>query len=254
MRFLAACAAGALFTSASASAQTIISVNFDNNTDISSALMEPTDLAGAPGVRVGNWNPWLKSDLTLGDDGQTIIDSSGATVPGFTATINSIGWASRNNNDENDTALFSDVIDVFGANDSITASGIPYVAYDLYVYMYDDGPGRAGLFTVGSTTYYARGFGPSEGDGNPDFDGTGYVLSTDTTLGAGSDIDQGNYVLFSGLTGSSFTLDMDAINAGSLDRNKVAGIQIVAVPEPGTFALAGFGAVCGLLAWRRRRA
>jgi hypothetical protein len=49
--------------------------------------MLSTDLAGAPGVRVGNWNNWVKSDYTMGDAGQIVIDDSGATMPGFTAAI-----------------------------------------------------------------------------------------------------------------------------------------------------------------------
>ena len=239
---------------ATASAQ-IISINFDNATDLNLPTMETTDLAGAPGVRVGNWNPWLKNDLTLGDAGQTILDNTGATVAGLTATLSpSVGWTSRNNNNVNDQALFSDTLDVFGATRNVAVSGVPFSLYDVYVYVYDDRDGRAGSFSIGSTTYYVRGISPAaglEGLANPATDGSGYVLSSDTTLGTATDIELGNYVKFSNLTGTSFTLGMAAINAGNLDRAKPVGFQIVAVPEPSVAALTG--GLVGLLALMRAR-
>jgi hypothetical protein len=50
-----------------------------------------------------------------------------------------------------------------------------------------------------------------------------------------------------------FTLVADAIGLeGNLPRNKVAGFQIVMVPEPGTAVLLVLGAVVGLAVRRRR--
>lgn len=247
---LAACLAGALLATASAPAQ-IISVDFDNSTSLVIPTMEPTDLAGAPGVRVGNWNPWLKNDTTVGDAGQTIVDSSGATVAGFTAYGN-FSWTSRDNDTVNDTAMFSDIVDVQTSTRLVEVSGVPYSAYDVYVYMHDDDFDRAGQFTLGSETFYMRGFGPGEHAGDPLSDGTGYVISTDTTLGLGTDINQGNYVRFSNVTGSAFQMAWTAVNAGdSVQRAKVAGFQVVQVPEPTALALAGVG-IAGLLISRRR--
>jgi hypothetical protein len=247
---LAACFAGVLLATVPASAQ-IISVNFDNNLDFNAPLMESTDLAGAPGVRVGNWNAWVKNDTAVGDAGQTIVDSSGATVAGFTASGN-FAWASRDNDTVNDTAMFSDIVDVQTSTRLVDVSGVPYSAYDVYVYMHDDDFDRAGQFTLGSETFYMRGFGPGEHAGDPLSNGTGYVISTDTTLGLGTDIDQGNYVKFSNVTGSAFQMAWTAVNAGdSIQRAKVAGFQVVQVPEPTALALAGVG-IAGLLISRRR--
>ncbi|MCE5186348.1 MAG: PEP-CTERM sorting domain-containing protein [Planctomycetaceae bacterium] len=221
----------------------IISVDFDN-TSAAPGLMETTDLAGAPSVRVGNWNPWFKSDGTMGDAGQTIIDDSGAAIAEFTASA-SLGWASRNNNNVNDTAMFSDIVDVQTSTRLINVSGVPYARYDVYVYMYDDGFDRAGQFTLGSETFYMRGFAPTgEGTGNPAADGSGYVLSTDTTIGLGTDIDQANYVKFSNVSGTTFQMAWTAVNAGdATQRAKVAGFQIVEVPEPTAMILLGLGSL-----------
>jgi hypothetical protein len=223
----------------------IISVDFDN-TAAAPGLMETTDLAGAPGVRTGNWNAWFKSDVTLGDAGQTIVDNTGATIAGFTASGN-FTWASRDNDTVNDTAMFSDIVDVQTSTRLVNVSNVPYALYDVYVYMHDDDFDRAGQFTLGSETYYMRGFGPGEHAGDPLADGSGYVLSTDTTYGLGTDIDQANYVKFSNVSGTSFQMAWTAVNAGdSIMRAKVAGFQIVEVPEPATLVILGLG-VLGVL-------
>lgn len=220
----------------------IISVSFDNNPTPSG--MSTTDLAGAPGMRVGYWNNWAKDDTVMGDDGQTVVDESGAAVSGFTATeATGFAWTSRDNLHDNDQEMFSDVIDV-QSSESIQVDGIPYEMYNVYVYMRDDGSARAGSFQIGSTTYYARG-----GAGNPASDGSGYVLSVDPSYGSGADIQQGNYVVLSNQTGSSLTLTCNAVNAGdSVTRNKVAGFQIENAPPPpnqpnGLTAVGGNGQV-----------
>ncbi|MCE5186349.1 MAG: immunoglobulin domain-containing protein [Planctomycetaceae bacterium] len=199
----------------------VISLNLDNATALP-GTMEVTDLAGAPGVRVGNWNNWIRYDSIIGDAGQNIIDDSGTVVPGFTANISSNNFLSRDNNHDNDQELYSDIVDILGAV-TLTASNVPYSVYDVYVYMKSDGAARGGSFAIGGTTYYARG-----GLTDPLSNGTGYVLSSDTTLGAGTDVNQGNYVRFANISGSSFTLTINVFNAGdSVRRNKVAGFQIV---------------------------
>jgi hypothetical protein len=208
-----------------------ISVSFDASTTAGSPNFSTSESAGAPGVRFSNWNSWYNADFTLGDEDQVIVDSSGATVTGFQAVYTGEArWAQRQvGTGSNDPRMFGNVMDVFGGGKQIDVSGVPYAAYDVYVYMYDDTNGRAGSFTIGETTYFARGLSPagSEGDGNPADDGSGYVLSSDTTQGSNTDIDQGNYVKFTALSGDSFTLALGAVNAGTLDRNKVAGFQIV---------------------------
>jgi hypothetical protein len=82
--------------------------------------------------------------------------------------------------------------------------------------------------------------GPGEHVGDP-ADGSGYVLSTDTTYGLGTDIDQANYVVFQCIR-ASFQMAWTAVDASDgIQRAKVAGFQIVEVPEPATLGILGLG-------------
>jgi hypothetical protein len=66
------------------------------------------------------------------------------------------------------------------------------------------------------------------GKGNPNDTGANYLRSSDTTLGNGSDIEQGNYVKFENLTRATLQASFTAVSAGDdVQRNKVAGFQIV---------------------------
>lgn len=194
------------------------------------STMQPEYLAGAPGVRVGNWNSWAGGNTTFPDD---IIDDSGA-VTGMAATITDAGRFNDYFDGVNDQALFGDAADVFagsgGSPRTVTCTNVPYAVYDVYCYMKDDSNGtdtnRAGSYTIGDTTYYIQGL--LEGDGDPADDGTGYILSDDTTYGTGADIAEGNYCVFRSVTGESFDLIVASeYGSDGRPRNKFAGFQIV---------------------------
>lgn len=209
------------------------------------ATMASDDLAGAPGVRTGNWNNLSGASL---DD--TAIYDDGSTIGGgFAVTPSDTSFSNRGNPSDNDEFLFNTVKDVSGTY-TVVVDNIPFAVYDLYIYRRSEATDRAGGFSVdGGTTTYYLGDVPGSHAGNPDATGSGYVLSTDTTFGGGaSDVDDGNYTVISGLTASDITILATAY--GPTPRNKFAGFQIVEVPEPSSLALLGIGS---LLIARRRR-
>jgi autotransporter-associated beta strand protein len=217
---------------------------------VASAGMITSDLAGA--ARLGRWNGLVgPAGGSSSATNNVLVDSNGAAIAGMSTTFaagSGGGTFNMSSADTgNDATMIRSIFDIFnGAASTITISGIPYATYDLYLYMWDDGADRAGSFTVNGTTYYARG-----GAGNPTSSGTGYVRSSDTTLGAGNDIDQGNYIRVTGLSSASLNVSLSAVAAGNVAlRNKFAGYQIVATTAPAPIATApatpaGVGSVSG---------
>jgi len=128
-------------------------------------------------------------------------------------------------------------------NSTITLSSIPYSRYNLYVYLSSDVAGRIGTVSDGNTTYDFASVGPSETSGANAL----FTQTTDTTaLYPGAD-----YAVFTGETASSLTITCDALGGNDAWLG-IAGFQVVAVPEPGTLALAALGGV-GMMMFRRRR-
>ena len=139
------------------------------------------------------------------------------------------------------------------ANATVTVSSVPFTTYDLYVYAFNESSAM-GTFTVtpaGSVTGVSQNaelestFDPN----NP------FTMATATT--------PGDYLLFTGLTGSSFTLTADRV-AGTTDSTTfipINGFQIVAdapaaVPEASTTISFGLLLALGLgaVAVRKKKA
>jgi hypothetical protein len=223
-----------------------------------------TGMAGVPGVAQSNWN-----NLT-GFNGSaaagTLLDKNGATAVGTSAT-----WAANNLWTIATTAPFDQEANLMkgylDTNDTssttVTVSDLPaqWAEYDVYVYLDGDASaGRAGNYTLTSTN-----------------DGTDVTTMADTAnwnLGAGGGtytranenahestttpgFTSGNYLVFPGRRDLSFTLTAQGSLAGALPpRAPINAIQLVAtrlVPEPGSFALLGFGAMLLAPALRRGR-
>lgn len=70
-----------------------------------------------------------------------------------------------------------------------------------------------------------------------------------TGTGVGNN-SEGNYVVFTGITGTSFTLNAGG-TAGTALRAPINGFQIIQVPEPTSALLVALGSLALL---RRRRA
>jgi len=126
------------------------------------------------------------------------------------------------------------------ASTSITLSQIPYAAYDIYVYFASDNSARVGTVTDGTTTF---SFGVLDNM----IAGSSALFAQ--TADTGLLFPEANYAVFSGLVGDSQTFSTSFMNAG--EYGGISAIQVVAVPEPSSFALAGVGVAC-LLTFRRR--
>ena len=117
---------------------------------------------------------------------------------------------------------------------SVTVSGLSFDGpYNVYVYTKGGVPGRGGEYTIGGTTL-------SHED----------VAAFDGTYEYGA---QGDVLVFTGVSGDSFTLNgMPSI--GGTPRAPINGIEISTqlVPEPSSLSLLALGAFA-LFGVRRRR-
>lgn len=254
---LAALAATALLAFGSAaSAQTGISVNFGTN-EAGSALA-PTAAAGV--VPLTNFN----NETGGTGSGLSLVDSTG------TATAATLSYLSNNGTfhtsqspsaGPNQTLLAGYIdtespADAMGAgrptDTTVTFTNIPYAAYNVYVYTatntFDYPDSRTNTYTISGA---ATG-NQTETNVQP----TGKEFANGFVQGQ-------NYLLFSGLSGSSFLLStMTGSFAPGGDgflRSGIDGVQIVrampaAAPEPSQTAALGLGVLgLGALILRARR-
>lgn len=219
----------------------VVSVHFKRSADTG---MKASDLAGVK--RVSGWNNVngpVSSPATPTQTASNLLDHTGATVSGLALSITGgSGYNTVLINSSttvtNEAALFAHAVDQReGTAGTFSVTGIPYPTYDVYVYVYGDqttSNDRGGSITANGTTYWVRTGAATRITAT---DGTGYVISSDTT-NAGASTTLGNTVRFTGLTGN-LSMSYVAGNLGSTtQRLKLAGIQIVAtsLPAPGTVA------------------
>ena len=219
----------------------VISINIWASDSATLNQMAPTDVAGAPGVAVDNWNDLAVANNGDGNAGglmSNLLDDSGATttlditagkIAGYN-TYSTIfagyGWSGS------DLTMHTGGLNY---DSQYTISDVPYSQYDVYVYLgAGNNGGNAGAEInlggngVDTTQYQFLGYSWA---GNNTYT---QITSTDPANPGG-----GNYVLFSGNTASSFTLSYDANPNDAIYDGGVTGIQIVStVPEPATPSLA----------------
>jgi hypothetical protein len=147
---------------------------------------------------------------------------------------------------------------------TLTFNSIPYAAYDVYVYGVSDNPSNDtasqgytttfGLTPAGAATQYLSL--------QPVTDSSSYIQSTSTFDGIGAPPTTGftqgaNYVEFTGLTASDFSLVFSGVDpSGGSFNSSLNGLQIVdiaATPEPSTYLLFGAGFLV-LMVFRKRLA
>ncbi|HVT81649.1 MAG TPA: PEP-CTERM sorting domain-containing protein [Phycisphaerae bacterium] len=208
-----------------------------------------------------------QSDTTVNRAGtlSALVDSGGAAVP-----FMQVEWASNNTfsttltDSAGNNRLMKGYLDSSGAlspytssTSSVKVSSLPqsYAAggFDLIVYF--DGASTAGiqdrigqyqLFDGTSNTNTPLGEIFGRDVWGVDFSGT-FIQATGASAAAAG---AGNYIRFTGLHTTSFTLLATGV-AADVPRAPINGFQIVAVPEPS--ALCAMLASCCVMLIRRRR-
>lgn len=218
----------------SAQAQDIISWQYANGNII------PSDSSSFAGVVLAPyWNNSQEAGVAnlLANDGSL----SGVTL-GFTDQYGAWGIGNVVSPDT-DGYYNKAILDGYGntaTTDTLSLSGISFSQYNVIVYLSSDADGRTGTISDGTTTFSFTTMAVTAVDR---FNDSNAILTQTTDTGSGNP--QADYAIFSNLTGSSQTFTMTIPGGG------IAGMQIVAVPEPSTLALAGLGGA-SLLFWRRR--
>jgi hypothetical protein len=204
-----------------------IAINYNDAQGTSENI---TSATGVISVAADDWN-----NVSQYQTGQTYFDSTGTDLPNFTLTNSSAGTYSTGVTDLGN--LFNAYND--GAS-GFTVNGVPYTAsgYDVYIYVGSNGDGRDAQGTIGSETLTFSSMTGSSADLASGFT----VNSTPDTL-----YSPYNTLEFTGLTASSFTYTESYVNQAV----GIFGIEIVAAPEPSTWALMLVG-VLGLLFFVRR--
>jgi autotransporter-associated beta strand protein len=202
-------------------AQTTIGLNFVGgkaNTSVSS--LGSGDSAGV--ISQSNWN-----NLT-GQSGSdtTLVNNSGSNVSGLSVSYTSLNtWADGAiSNTAGNDRLMRGYLDfnVNSGSASVTVSGLTSAVYDVIVYTNGDEDSRTGRFDIGAQSFWVKD--------NTTFSGT-FVQGTDTAdPGSHAATQAGNYMVFSGLTGSSFTLN--ATGAYTTDGTLRAPVNAVQIVQP----------------------
>jgi autotransporter-associated beta strand protein len=213
----------AAFSPLSSSAQVTVGLNFVGgkaNTSVSS--MDAGETAGV--ISQSNWN-----NLTNESGGDsTLVNNSGATVSGLSVSYTSLNtWADSAISDSaGNNRLMRGYLDfnVNSGSATVTVSGVASPVYDVIVYTNGDEDARVGHFQIGAQSYWVKD--------DSTFSGS-FIQGTGTAdPGSHANAQSGNYMVFSGLTSSSFTLS--AIGEYTIDGTLRAPVNAIQIVQPTT--------------------
>jgi hypothetical protein len=229
--------------------------------------LQPADVAGVPAVKQANWNNALPDagdttgsllEVTGDDRGAPVI--SGMTISWSCAnTWTSTGGGEENNyfTDGPDRTLMTGYLDTGGATTTtITLSTLPpelLAGYDVYIYM------------LGGVGNKGGGYRVLDASGTPLTDyllGDGPVTPSEYIRDLGwNHQDQGDYLVFRGLTASDILIEATTANGLGYDPNggpraPVNAVQLVAATldttaptVPANFQAAQVGETAVELTW-----
>ena len=199
-----------------AHAQTTISVNFSASGGAAGvdAPILASDVVGV--VAVANWNDAAGSG---GGPLSGLVDDSGAATTAVADWSSSASWGGTADPAPTDPAeaMMTTWLDNGGP---LTVTGIPYSAYDVYIYGSSDGAGNAGKtlgWNVNGSDFASIGTFQNTSLNGDFYNGVFVDGSTAD--------DDPDYVKISGLAGNLTILDHT--NANGITRSGVSGIQIV---------------------------
>ena len=248
-------AAGFLLSGVSTAQAASIGISFDggrNTAQATSDALAPTSVAGV--VPQANYNVYTAQNQAAASVLNN--DQGTATLAMITYSSTAAPYAATSNTPAGGTtpSTFDEALNNGGiySAPTVNITNVPYASYNVYAYTLNDHSTGTFSVTLTPTVGSAQtifGVNPNASD-STHVDGnaaTAYVYTPATGATSGA-ANSGDYVVFTGLTSTGFTLT----TTNTAGNASLSGFQIVSAPEPGTLGFLAIGGL-GLLLSRRRQ-